>query len=676
MFRDRHAAPGIGGSMRSGSLSMLPALPQAPAVAAQVAAQDGRAEFQLEELSLEELLEIPVTTVYGASKAVERTLDAPSAVTVLTARELAAQGYRTLADVLRHVRGFTVTDDRNYEHVGVRGFALPGDFNGRILLLVDGHRVNEPVFGSAPIGLEFPLDLALVERIEIVRGPGSALYGSNAFFAVIDVVTRRALEGRVELEALAGAHDERSARTSVAGEGWLVSATGFTTEGARLFYEEFAGTPSGGVTRTDDERGGSAFVQLERGRWQVQGAFVQREKGIPTGSYGTVFDHPDTETIDQRGWLRMQLRGGDGARYETRGGIAWDHYAYRGTYVYDESGSGGSPEALNRDATHASWFTLTGELAWLALPRQRLTGGFELREEVHVDQGNRTGPDVFLDDHQEGRVAGLFVQDELELGHGCTLSAGLRLDDYSSFGSTLNPRLALVAAHGEDASSKLLLGSAFRPPNAYELSYEAPGSQKANPELEPETIVSVEGIHERYSADHRWRAGLSAYWNRIEDLIVLGVDADDGLFVHENVGTATGLGLELELEHRLNSGASLVLSHAWQRSEDEETGERLVNSPEHQTTLRTEWPLLDGGARLGLAAHALDRRRTLAGESAGFVRVDANLASRVLGHGLELELTATNLLDAQYADPVGSELVQDALEQDGRALRLTLTWRP
>lgn len=657
---------------------MVPALPQVLVLAASFSGSgDGESRPQLEELSLEELLQIPIATVYGASKENERSLDAPSAVTVIGRAEIERQGYRTLADVLRHVRGFLVTDDRNYEHLGVRGFGLPGDFNGRILLLVDGHRVNEPVFGSAPIGLEFPLDLALVERIEIVRGPGSALYGSNAFFAVIDVITRGGEgESWVELEGLAGSDEEYGARASVARGGWLLSGSGFSSQGARLSYDEFSGTPSGGTTDTDDEQSGSAFARLQRGPWRVQGAFVQREKGIPTGSYDVLFDHPDNETIDQRGWLALEYRGGEEGRYELRGQAAWDHYAYRGTYLYDESGSGGSPEARNRDATHASWFTLAGEYARLDLARQRLTCGFELRQEVHVDQQNRTGADVFLDDHQDGTVAGVFVQDELDLGHDLSLSVGLRLDDYSSFGSSLNPRVALVRAHGENASSKLLFGTAFRPPNAYELYYESPGSQKANTGLEPETIRSLEAVHERYSADRRWRGGVSAYWNRIEDLIVLGVDPLDDLLVHENVGEVTGFGLELEAEHRLDSGASFVLSHAWQRTEDEETGERLVNSPEHLTTLRSAWTFLDGALELGLSAHAMDHRRTLAGESAGFVRFDLALASRRLGHGLEAELLVANLLDEEYSDPVGSELVQDALEQDGRALRLTLLWRP
>src|SRR6185295_5048679 len=99
-------------------------------------------------------------------------------------------GYRTLADILQGVRGMYVTNDRNFSLIGTRGFANPGDYNSRILLLVNGHRVNDNIFGQAEIGAEFGLDPAMFERVEIIRGPSSSLYGDSAFFAVVNVITR------------------------------------------------------------------------------------------------------------------------------------------------------------------------------------------------------------------------------------------------------------------------------------------------------------------------------------------------------------------------------------------------------------------------------------------------------------------------------------------------------
>src|SRR5207237_9204690 len=86
--------------------------------------------------------------------------------------------------------GFYVTYDRNYSYAAVRGFGRSGDYNDRILLLVDGHRINDNIYGSAYIGTEFPVDVELIERVEVIHGPSAAIYGDNAFFAVINVVTK------------------------------------------------------------------------------------------------------------------------------------------------------------------------------------------------------------------------------------------------------------------------------------------------------------------------------------------------------------------------------------------------------------------------------------------------------------------------------------------------------
>src|SRR3954452_11166967 len=140
------------------------------------------------DASIEELGRIKV---YTASKHLQSGTDAPSSVTVITADEIQKHGYRTLADILQTVRGFFVTYDRNYSSLGVRGFARPGDLNTRVLLLVDGHRLNDNIYDEAMLGTEFPVDIDLISRIEVIRGPVSSLYGSNALVAVVNIITRR-----------------------------------------------------------------------------------------------------------------------------------------------------------------------------------------------------------------------------------------------------------------------------------------------------------------------------------------------------------------------------------------------------------------------------------------------------------------------------------------------------
>src|SRR5216117_1051022 len=142
------------------------------------------------DLSIEQLGNIEVPVVEGASKYKQKTTEAPSSVTIITSDEIKKYGHRTLADILQTVPGMYVTYDRNYSFLGVRGFNR-GDYNSRVLLLVDGHRVNNSLSDGAFIGTEFILDVDLIDRVEIIRGPGASLYGNNAFFGVVNVITRK-----------------------------------------------------------------------------------------------------------------------------------------------------------------------------------------------------------------------------------------------------------------------------------------------------------------------------------------------------------------------------------------------------------------------------------------------------------------------------------------------------
>jgi outer membrane receptor for ferrienterochelin and colicins len=133
--------------------------------------------------------------VTAATKSAVASESAPASVSIVTADEIAAFGYTTLAEALTAIRGTFTSNDRSYESVGFRGFSPPGDYTNRVLVLVDGHPINDAVTGQGYVGHDFDVDLANVARIEVVRGPGSVLYGTGALFGVINVVTRQAAEG-------------------------------------------------------------------------------------------------------------------------------------------------------------------------------------------------------------------------------------------------------------------------------------------------------------------------------------------------------------------------------------------------------------------------------------------------------------------------------------------------
>ena len=193
---------------------------------------------------LQDLLSIEVVST--ASKFPQSIREAPASITVVTAEEIRRFGYRTLAEALKSVRGFYTTYDRNYTYVGMRGFARPGDYNTRILLLVDGHKLNDGIYDMAPVGTDFPIDIALIDRIEVIRGPGSSLYGTNAVFGVINVVTKTGSARKgARAEVLGGSLGTGGIAASYGqslGTGLevLFSGSGYRSTGqSRIHYPEF-----------------------------------------------------------------------------------------------------------------------------------------------------------------------------------------------------------------------------------------------------------------------------------------------------------------------------------------------------------------------------------------------------------------------------------------------------
>ena len=248
-------------------------------------------------------MRIEVQRVFGASERMQPVTEAPSSVTIVTAAEIARHGYRTLADILRSVRGFYVSNDRNYSYVGVRGFARPGDYNTRVLLLVNGHRVNDNVYDQAAIGADFGIDVAMFDRVEVIRGPASSLYGTNAVFAVINVITRSgaSLNG-VSVDVDAGSLGTGMARVSggkrfANGVDLALSGTLERSDGeTRLFFPAFdqPETNDGVADDLDSERIGDVYGRLTAGNFALTAAFGRRRKDVPTASFGTIFNEQVT----------------------------------------------------------------------------------------------------------------------------------------------------------------------------------------------------------------------------------------------------------------------------------------------------------------------------------------------------------------------------------------------
>jgi iron complex outermembrane receptor protein len=673
------AGPVFAAAPVSASSAAAPA-PPSPPPSSGASAVPPPAEDDLTALSLDELLDIEIPTVYAASRYDQKVTRAPASVTIVTREEIDAHAYRNLAEVLESVRGFYISDDRNYEYVGVRGFGRPGDYNSRVLLLVDGHRINDNVYNSAYFGYDFIVDLDLVDHVEVVRGPGSALYGTSAFFAVVNVVTRRASDVKGgTVAASAGSHGAVAGRAGIGwetsnGVGVVLSASRYHSPGQRLFYEEFddPATQDGIARHSDQERAQTVFGKATWRGFSVTGAFVSRKKAIPTGSYGTVFGDPGSNTLDDRGYLDLGYDGTLSGKIGLSAHLYYDRYYYRGNYLYDNP-----PLVINRDRTTGAWTGLDDRITFPVGDRHVLTCGTELQINLRQDQMNYDVEPyaLSLDSRKRSHLWAAYVQDEATISSEWSLLAGVRYDRYETFGATTNPRLAVLYHPNPRTVFKGLYGTAFRAPNAYELYYGSDTlDQKINPDLGPEKIATSELTYDGWF-EGGLRLSASAYRYRIEGLISLETDPADDRLVFRNVESARSSGIESEIEKRWASGISARANAAFQNSKDTDTHQRLSNSPRWLARGSLTAPLAGRRLLASLDLQYTGPRLTIGtGHAAGFTVVNLALSTRALAKGLFASLGAYNVLDRTPTDPGSQEHVQEVIPQDRRTFRLKLSY--
>lgn len=633
-------------------------------------------------LSLEQLLEVEVDKVYGASKYEQKTSQAPSSVSLVTRDEIQKHGYRTLADVMRSVNGVYVSDDRNYSYVGIRGFNRPGDYNSRVLLLVDGHRLNDNVYGQGFYGSEGFLDVDLIERVEVIRGPSSSIYGNNAFFGVVNVVTRAggAVDG-LEVTG-AGGNDETLkggftfGKKLDGGFELLVSGSAYDSAGeSRVYFPEFdsPATNNGQAENSDEDRAYHFYGSAGWNDFTLGGGWSWRRKEVPTASYGTTFNDGGELTTDERAYVDLKAEHEFTDTVKFIGHAAYDWSWYEGDYPYG-SGLG---RYVNRDDSHGEWASADLQLNWQAADWCRLIFGGDYQENLKIEQRNYdVAPAAFhLNDDHGGNNFGVFVQAEINLLTNLVLNAGGRLDHYSSFGESANPRLALIYQPWTPTTFKALYGEAFRAPNAYELYYSYPGQAKANPALQPEEIRTYELVWEQ-ALPGSLKFSAAGYYYEIDQLASQVIDPNDGLWVYQNSDAATALGLELGLEARYKSGLTTRIGYAVQQAEDSTTNLELSNSPRHLAKFNLTAPLWRDKLWAGFDLQYSSPVRTLLGnESKDILVANATLFGRPLGKNLEVSASIYNLFDERDGYSASTEHVQDTIPLAGRSFRVKATYR-
>ncbi len=619
---------------------------------------------ELPDQSLEALLEMQVESVEGAARHSQRTTEAPASVSVITANDIETFGWRTLADVLKSVRGFHVTYDRNYSYVGVRAFGRPTDYNNRVLVLVDGQRVNDSIYDGALLGTEGPVDLSVVDRIEVIRGPGSALYGTSAFLAVVNVITKRGAQVGARQVGVEGASfDTYRVHAS---HGWsdnrgrdvMVSATKYDSRGpASLFFPEFADTNGGLAVNLDGDKTTKLFASATLGRWRFQSVFSEREKRVPTASWGTTFGDSRFFTGDKRAWASgSYTRDVKGVTVHGRAYV--DHYKYYGDYPFDPlSIDGSQADAVGGEASMRH-----------RIGRHALTVGGEQRANIRQNQWYGYTGALEIDDRRHSTELAAYLQDEITLTPRLTGIIGARFDWWSLKGGTGRPRLGLVYRTEKDTAIKALYGEAYRAPNLYELYYGSEQVQMGGESLKPENVRTLELVVERHLG-HRLRVSASGYHTRITGLIDPEV-LDGGGIRYVNNESARSTGVELEGETRWPSGLLVRSSLAVQRAGSAGV-DRLSNAPGQLGTLQAALPFWRRQLVLATDTTYTSWRNTVGGE-----RLPAYWLSNItatykpIKWPIVVGATVYNAFDASYSHPVGVEFTQIAVPQDGRTAAL------
>jgi outer membrane receptor for ferrienterochelin and colicins len=646
-------------------------------------AQEDQSPSTLLDMSLEELMQVEVESVYAASRHQQKVTEAPASITVVTADQIQKYGYRTLGDVLRSVRGFFVTYDRNYSYLGVRGFNRPGDYGSRVLLLIDGHRVNDNIFDSTFIGTEFPLDVDLVDHIEVIRGPNTSLYVASAFLGVINVVTKPPRKvGNPELSTEAGSFGSYKGRVSYgesfkSGVEMLLSGSYYSSRGPhRLYFPEFdtPATQNGVAINADDDQSQQLFGDFLYRNFRLQALYGSREKGIPTASYDTNFNDPRTRTTDIRSYLDLQYDRKLSGTTDFMGRLYLDQYEYHGVNAYLDPVSNST--LLNEDLSRGKWAGAEMSVSRKVLEKHRFSAGSEFRRNYLQAGGNydRSPFVQYSAVRNNSTIVALYSQGEIELHSNLLLNLGLHYDHYSTFGSTLNPRAGLIYDPFPRTTLKFLYAQAFRPPNDFELYYSS-STNLPNPGLQPERAKTMAVVLEQYLG-HHLRLTANGYYYPLRQLIQEDIEAVSGKMIYQNRGSVDMQGVEFELAKSWSGGVEATVQYTFQDLKDRHDATAPANVPKHLGGFKLSVPLL--GKKLFASADVdyVSHRRTLAGNDVpGYVLPSFTLFSQNLKQHWKVSASLYNAFNSMYGDPGAPEHRQNIIWQDGRTFRLKATYR-
>ncbi|UCB52411.1 MAG: TonB-dependent receptor [Candidatus Zixiibacteriota bacterium] len=683
-------------------------------------------DFQdFSELSLEKLLDVKVSS---ASKHEQEISGAPAFVTVITAEMIETFNYRTVAQALRSVPGMWITCDPYSPQVGLRGIAVHGDWNSRISVLLNGHTLNEQWGGSTNVDELLGIDISHVKRIEVVKGPVSSLYGSNAFFGVINVVTK-------DPESVAGPHlvtgfTDQVNRTDGAfsfGRRFskdlqiLLCAAASDARGGRLFFQEYRdleeserlaleedgyspyflsldNLTGGHTSGTDFLKSYSLFLNLTWKDFSVLSKLAHRNKGIPTGYFESVFDTDKNRMEEDFNFLEVKYQKPFSGRHKFMGRVYYDDYYFADHILYNYFSD---PEEEYEDPTYLPgpmWVDEGTDKFWgtelqldLRTTRnQRLIVGGEFQDhnvEQHSGEVDRSEErfewDVVPSDVQssDASIFNLYVQNEYNPVRQVNLVLGLHYSKNTHYAGRVTPKVGVIVSPQQKSIFKLLYSEGFRAPTFYERTFDDADYYIGNPGLIPEEIRSYEAVFERYMPWARMAA--TFYVNRAKKIISQetvdssdpahpGGDYQDEVFQYQNIEELEARGVEFSVERSVRNRWGGYFNLSYCLAEDKGTGERPVNSPEFLSNLGINYLWMKDRLSTALELRFVDKRMAYNGTiTKSYLTTNVSVVARKIAGLFDASLVVRNVFDQEVRDPIFEDYYPVlSMKQTGRTFSI------
>jgi iron complex outermembrane receptor protein len=559
---------------------------------------------QSKETELDEIFAIftEEEIVVSALKRPRTVSKSPAIMSVITARQIKQMGARTVSDVLEMVPGFDVTMNTNgAKQIGVRGILEQG--SPKVKVLIDGHSVNEPGSGGASFNFD-DLVVGNIKRIEIIRGPGSALYGQNAFLAVINVITKDTedIDG-FQLTTSGGSFDTQDYNMLFGKEYKDLKISGFLdyfdTEGFSKKIEQdiiFTDPASLAPGRSQNRKEKTDLnLKLSYKNLEINSKYLKRRREGYIGFDGALSD--ETEWRDTYIFTEFLYRLHLSEKLNIAPKVYYDQYNSDSWLESRPEGllSGTYPDGI-KAISRIKYYTIgfENQLNYNVFKGNELTFGLQY-EYVHqgdIHYGTNFNPltnaplSSFADFSHNlpftrratRHIYAFYLQDEWNITKDIDLTIGVRHDRFTRFEGTTNPRFGLIWRFMEDAHLKLLYATAFRAPNFNEMFFVNNPATVGNPNLDPEKINTFE-VGLGYNFTEHVRGNVNYFFNRIRDRIQKDSQTPSQ---DQNLGGARIKGVEAELKADWGNDNYAYANYTFQDAEETRNRNRLAFVPVHK----------------------------------------------------------------------------------------------